>query len=391
MQVGDHRDGDATGAPDATGRPLLQAAIIVKDEAAHLERCLTSLAGLCDRFVVVDTGSVDDTVAVAQRHGAVIDHVPWQGDFATPRNRSLDLVDADWVLYIDADEELLAGDHAALRTLLAGDTGHLGFRVRFIPRVGWTPYREYRLWRNRRSIRFQGLIHESIVPAVHAAAEREGLLVGDLDLLTLQHHGYEGDQSHKWVRDEPMLLAQLERDPDRIFIYDHLARIYEAQGDSARAIGTWTRGVEQIRARPATHPDDRLVYIDLVVHRIAQGDTSDDLAELVEEALVRFPGVPSLEYAAAMLAYGRDELAAAAARLEQILALTIDELVATNSSYDGRIVGEWGWNLLGQCRFALGDSTGAAEAFAHAEAAAPDDLAYRTRRLLAQARAGSGS
>ena len=378
-----------------TDRPLIQAAIIVRDEAEHLERCLSSLAGFVDGVVVVDTGSVDDTVAVAHRHGAVVDHVPWQGDFATPRNRSLDLVDADWVLYIDADEELLpsghGGDHAALRTLLSHDTGHVGFRVRFVPRVGWTPFREYRLWRNRSSIRFQGLIHESIVSAVHDAALREGLLVGDLDLLVLQHHGYEGDQSHKHARDEPMLLAQLERDPERIFLYDHLARIYEAQGDSERAVESWMRGVERIRARATTHPDDRLVYIDLVVHRIANGDTSDDVAALVDEALARFPGIPSLDYAAAMLAFGRGEPAAAAAHVERILALSLDDLVATNSSYDGRMFGEWGWNLLGQCRFALGDMVGAAEAFRHAEAAAPLDLAYRTRRLLAEARVRSPS
>jgi glycosyltransferase involved in cell wall biosynthesis len=375
-----------------TDRPLIQAAIIVRDEAEHLERCLSSLAGLVDGAVVVDTGSVDDTIAVAQRHGAVIDHLPWQGDFATPRNRSLDLVDADWVLYIDADEELLpsgaAGDHAALRALLEHDTGHAAFRVRFVPRVGWTPFREYRLWRNRPTIRFQGLIHESIVPAVHDAAMREGLLVGDLDLLTLQHHGYEGDQSHKHARDEPMLLAQIELDPERIFLYDHLARIYEAQGDSARAVSSWMRGVDRIRARATPHPDDRLVYIDLVVHRIANGDTTDEVAALVDEALARFPGVPSLEYAAAMVEYARGDLANAAARLEWIVAMSLDEVVATNSSYDGRIFGEWGWNLLGQCRFSLGDDAGAADAFRHAEAAAPAELAYRTRRMLAEARAG---
>jgi len=372
-------------------RPLIQAAIIVKDEAEQLERCLSSLADLCDGFVVVDTGSVDDTVAVAERHGAVVDHVPWQGDFATPRNRSLDLVDADWVLYVDADEELTSADHAPLRALLAHDTGHAGFRVRFVPRVGWTPYREYRLWRNRPSIRFHGLIHESIVDAVHAAALREGLRVDDLDELTLQHHGYEGDQSHKHARDEPMLLAQIERDPERIFLYDHLARIYEAQGDSARAVASWMRGVERIRARATPHPDDRLVYIDLVVHRIANGDTGDDVAALTQEALARFPDVPSLEYAAATLEYGRGDFAAAAARLERIVALSLDDVIATGSSYDGRIFGEWGWNLLGQCRFSLGDDAGAADAFARAEAAAPDDLSYRTRRMLAAARARAGS
>lgn len=378
-----------------TERPCIQAAIIVRDEAEHLERCLTSLAPLVDGVVVVDTGSVDDTVAVARRHGAVLDHVPWQGDFATPRNRSLDLIDAEWVLYVDADEELVAPDSAAdpaahparLREMLAADTEHMAFRVRFVPRLGWTPYREYRLWRNRPSIRFDGLIHESIVTAVHAAAEDEGLVVGDLDALVLQHHGYEGDQSHKHARDEPLLLAQIARDPERIYLYDHLARIYEAQGDSARAIASWMRGVERVRARATPHPDDRLVYIDLVVHRIATGDTGDDVAAIVDEALARFPGIPSLEYAAALLGYRRGELADAAARMERVLALSLDDIVATNSSYDGRIFGEWGWNLLGQCRFALGDATGAADAFRHAEAAAPGDLSYRTRRLLAEGRA----
>jgi glycosyltransferase involved in cell wall biosynthesis len=341
-----------------------------------------------DGVVVVDTGSVDESVAVAHRHGAVVDHVPWHGDFATPRNRSLDLVDAEWVLYVDADEEFLPGDHAALRERLASDTEHAGFRVRFVPRVGWTPYREYRLWRNRPSIRFHGLIHESIVTAVHDLATQEGLGVGDLDELVLQHHGYEGDQSHKWARDEPMLLAQLERDPERVYLYDHLARIHEARGDADGAAATWMRGIERVRARTTPDPDDRLLYVNLVVHRIMNGDTGDDVAALVEEALTRFPRFPSLEYAAALLEYDRGDPAGAAARVERLLAMTIDEIVDTNSSYDGRIFGEWSWNLLGQCRFALGDNAGAASAFAQAEAAAPGDLSYRTRRLLAEARAG---
>ncbi len=336
---------------------------------------------------MVDTGSVDQSIAVAHRHGAVVDHVPWTGDFAAPRNRSLDLVDAEWVLYVDADEEVLPGDHAALRITLATDTSHAAFRVRFVPRVGWTPYREYRLWRSRPSIRFQGLIHETIVASVHDAAASERLVVGDTDLLTIQHHGYEGDQRHKHARDEPLLLAQLERDPERIFLYDHLARIYEAQGDATRSVATWMRGIERIRARATADPDDRLLYVDLVVHRIAGGDTGDAVADLVDEALGRFPGLPSLEYAAAMLAYARGDFVDAATRLERILTMPLDDVIATGSSYDGRILGEWSWNLLGLCRFSRGDDAGAAVAFAQAEDAAPGNLAYRTRRLLAESRA----
>jgi hypothetical protein len=62
--------------------------------------------------------------------------------------------------------------------------------------------------------------------------------------------------------------------------------------------------------------------------------------------------------------------------------------VATGSAYDSRIFGEWAWNSLGLCRFALGDFNGATSAFRNAEASDPANAAYRARRLLAEARAG---
>ena len=138
----------------------LSAAIIVKDEADRLDACLTSLRGLVDEIVVVDTGSTDPSVAVAQQHGAIVAHEPWQGDFATPRNRSLDLVSGDWVLYVDADEQV-QGDPAAIRERLDAAGDCVALRVRFIPKVAWTPFRELRLWRNRPDIRFQNPVGPS--------------------------------------------------------------------------------------------------------------------------------------------------------------------------------------------------------------------------------------
>ncbi|MFN8027995.1 MAG: nucleotidyltransferase family protein [Acidimicrobiia bacterium] len=358
-------------APDVARRPLLVAAMIVRDEEAHLDRCLTSLRDLVDAVVVVDTGSVDDTVAIAHRHGAIVDHMTWAGEFAPPRNRALDLADAEWILYIDADEEIVDTDPVAFRALLEAADDCMCFRVRFIPRVGWTPYVEYRVWRQRPEIRFGGVIHESMVGPIHAAADREGRTVEVSDGLTIQHHGYEGDQRHKYERDEPLLLRQLELAPDRIFLYDHLARIYEGLGDSPRAVATWKRGIDAVRIAPVPTHDDRLVYIDLIFHLIAQGDTGDELAAIVDEALVRFPGVPTLEYGAAVVQFARGDAAGAAERVERVLALSLDDIVATGSSYDGRLFDEWAWNLLGLSPLALGEDAAAAVAFAHAEQAEP--------------------
>ena len=375
---------------------LLSAAIIVRDEAEFLDACLASLHGLVDEIVVVDTGSIDGSVDVARRHGAVIGHEPWQSDFATPRNRSLDLASGEWILYIDADERVPPGDHEAVRKQLAAASDYVSFRVRFVPRVNWTPYREFRLWRHRPDIRFVGAMHETMLPAIERVAGNEDMLIADLDLvvpdgLTIEHFGYEGDQSHKHARNEPMLRASLEASPDRPFLYDHLARIYEDLGDDERARATWRAGIEVARARATEHPDDKLLWVDLLVHAVARDDPDGDVAGVIGEAQDKFPDNPVVEFAVATHEFTTGDPATAARRLDRLVALDLEAIVATGSAYDQRIFGEWAWNALGLCRFALGEYTGAAEAFGLAEGANPDNLAYRARRQLAQARAALGS
>jgi hypothetical protein len=366
----------------------LSAAVIVKDEAEHLDACLTSLRGLVDEIVVVDTGSRDGSVAVAEGHGAVVAHEPWQGDFATPRNRGLDLATGDWILYVDADERV-RGDVDAIRGHLDRADDCVAFRVRFVPRVGWTPFREFRLWRNRPDIRFEGHIHETVVPGITAAAAADGLRVDPLDLLTIHHFGYEGDQPAKRARDEPLLTAELARHPERAFVYDHLARVYEAAGDGDRAVEVWKRGITVARARGLSHPDDKLLYVDLIYHLLARGGVDDELTFLVQEARGAFDRTPTLELAAARLAFATGRPRDALEPLAWLVELDDDAIIATGSSYDARVFGEWAWSLIGLCRFALGDDAIAADAFRRAEEYAPGDESYVVRRRLAEARAGS--
>ncbi len=365
---------------------LLSAAIIVRDEAAFLDGCLASLEGLVDEIVVVDTGSVDDTVEIARRRGAVIGHHRWQRDFAAARNHSLELATGDWILYVDADERVRPGDHAAARAVLATSPELLAGMVPFVPRVGWTPYLEYRVWRHRPDIRFRGAMHETIIPALDAVARAEGLRIEPWDLVTIDHLGYEGDQSHKRDRDESMLLAAIAEQPGRSFLYDHLARVYEGAGELERAVCTWRRGIAAARARDFDHPEDCSVFANLFSHCFVHGGVDEGLGSLIEEAIAVFPGVPPLELAAARYEFATGRPASAIPRVERLLALSNADIVATGNSYDGRIFDEWAWDLLGLCRFSFGDDAGAAEAFARAESAAPGIQQYAVRRKLAEAR-----
>lgn len=89
--------------------PTIAATLIVRNEARCIVRCLESVRPWVDYMVVLDTGSTDDTVALAQRCGAQVHHLDWADDFAAARNHVLALSDADWNLVIDADEWIMAG------------------------------------------------------------------------------------------------------------------------------------------------------------------------------------------------------------------------------------------------------------------------------------------
>ncbi|MBR5910088.1 MAG: glycosyltransferase family 2 protein, partial [Schwartzia sp.] len=82
----------------------ISACYIVRNEAAKLDRSLASLEGAVDEIIVVDTGSSDDTVKIAETHGARVSHFPWQDDFSAARNVSLSKATGDWILVVDADE-----------------------------------------------------------------------------------------------------------------------------------------------------------------------------------------------------------------------------------------------------------------------------------------------
>lgn len=86
--------------------------MIVRNEEAVLDRCLTSVAGLVDEIVIVDTGSTDRTVEIARNHGAKVHAFTWIDDFAAARNHGLDQATHPWRLILDADEWIVDRDRA---------------------------------------------------------------------------------------------------------------------------------------------------------------------------------------------------------------------------------------------------------------------------------------
>lgn len=129
------------------------AVIITRDEAANIGRCLASL-GFCDEVIVVDSGSSDDTIAIAKAHGAKVFQKEWLG-YGPQKNFANSLTRCEWVLSLDADEEVTPElRQEIVRTIAASDakaaysvprrTIHSG---RWIRHGGWYPNRVVRLFR----------------------------------------------------------------------------------------------------------------------------------------------------------------------------------------------------------------------------------------------------
>jgi glycosyltransferase involved in cell wall biosynthesis len=158
----------------------ISACIITLNEERNLPRCLASVAPLVDEILVVDSGSLDATVALAEKFDARVVRQDWLG-YVGQKNFALDRAIHPWVLSVDADEEI-SPELAASITRLKTDPGAgqpespngyqfsriVFYRGRWIRHGDWYPDRLVRLFR-RNEARFSGgRVHEKLeLPGEH--------------------------------------------------------------------------------------------------------------------------------------------------------------------------------------------------------------------------------
>ena len=227
--------------------PLLVASMIVRDEQELLPGCLESLEGLVDRIEIVDTGSVDETVEIARRHGAGVTTTEWRDDFALARNVAADQCrDATFTLWIDADERAVVADVDLLRDLLRAYADEFESLDLVIENLsdGSTPTSSFRARRIVRSelLEFHGAIHEA--PVRRGAADRE-LESAVLDLISIEHLGYSDavvNARDKKARNLNLARAQSAESDSSKASLDLARSIMMAGGDPAEAVSV-LRGV----------------------------------------------------------------------------------------------------------------------------------------------------
>jgi tetratricopeptide (TPR) repeat protein len=228
----------------------LSLCMIVKDEEAMLGRCLEAVRPAVDEIVVVDTGSSDATVRIAESFGARVLHHAWSGDFAAARNASFEAATGDWVMYLDADEVLVADDVQRLRAL-AGRTWREAFYLVETNHTGdledgtAITHDALRVFRNRPEYRFEGRIHEQIAHTLPS------FLPERLERTTVrvEHYGYLGavrGAKDKVNRNLELLERQVAEGADTPFLHFNLGSEHFAAGDAERALPSFARAWKAI-------------------------------------------------------------------------------------------------------------------------------------------------
>lgn len=280
--------------------PSISLCLIARDEERWLPGCLASALPWVDEVVLVDTGSSDRTVAMAQARGARVFHHPWAQDFALHRNQALDQARGDWVLWLDADEELEPASAPLIREVVSQpgidsvyvEIIHLDPQGRHAMQVG------QKLFRRASGLRFVGRIHERLV---HPQGPRPGLRAP----IRILHHGFaQGAQALevKERRNLELLKAWIAQEPQRLDPRIYLAQTLMARPATAPACLAAAREALALARRLGTPaPHLARIYHPMLM-ALTHLDRPDQVIEAARQCLELLPGYPdplfSLSWAA---------------------------------------------------------------------------------------------
>lgn len=276
--------------------------MIVRNEAANIENCLNSVYKQVDEIVIVDTGSTDNTVEIARSFTDKIYFYPWQGDFSAARNFALDKAKGEWIIYLDADEELLCASDE-LKSLVSRDKATEAYLLPLNnPTTDFTGvYNRFfvlRLFKNNGSYRFKGKIHEQvIVPPKNAVGIAESPVINH-KLLPAK------ERNRKRGRNLALLKQALAEDPHNNFLQYYLGVEWLMLGKPAQALSYLKSAYHNLTDEYLLFRGPALRYLLVCLQSLGR---LDEAICLCLEADLKYPEYTDIYYLAGHLFEEKEE------------------------------------------------------------------------------------
>ena len=215
----------------------LSQCMIVKNEEHNIRRALSWGKSLMYEQIVVDTGSTDNTVAIAKEMGAKVYEIKWEDDFSKAKNYALDKANGDWIAFLDADEYVPEKELDALKEgVLKYEQFNRINPENVIDAIRTQIYNldennqvinrseTIRFFRLDPNIRYSNAIHEVL------GHKKKALLTETvLENVAVYHTGYQQEEykkKQKGKRNIVLLEKELEREPDNAELWTYLGDAY---------------------------------------------------------------------------------------------------------------------------------------------------------------------
>ena len=241
--------------------PSLSLCMIVRDEEQRLGACLDSVKDCVDNVVIVDTGSIDRTVEIAQAFNSQVPtqvhHFTWCDDFSAARNAALNYVTGDWVLVLDADERLVEGIASDIRSAIAPIDRLVVNLIRQEIGADQSPYSLVsRLFRRHPKIEFRRPYHAMIDDAVEQILQQEPQWsIVTIDSVSILHDGYQSElivSRDKVNKARQTMERFLHSNPTDPYVCSKLGALYCDVGEISKGKALLERGLQSPHLDPNT-------------------------------------------------------------------------------------------------------------------------------------------
>lgn len=232
----------------------LSQCMIVKNEEKNIRKALSWAKDIVFEQIVVDTGSTDKTVKIAEEMGAKVCHYVWDDDFSAAKNYALGQATGEWIVFADADEYLTSEHAGRLLELLNRLGQEDAVRLPHILQGKYvnlndegTPFAvsiQDRVFQNLPELRYRGRIHEQL-----ALTSGEALRYMDCrDCFSILHTGYAPgayQATGKAARNAELLRRELEEDAENYNALSYLGDALLAGGNGGEAVDCFRKVLEQ--------------------------------------------------------------------------------------------------------------------------------------------------
>jgi glycosyltransferase involved in cell wall biosynthesis len=275
--------------------------IIAKNEEKNIKYCLSHLKTVVDEQIVVDTGSTDKTVEIAEGLGAKVFHFEWINDFSAARNYALDKAKGDWIIFLDCDEYFSESSvplilknikKASELKNIDGITCEL-INIDKNKRVLSTVKNiSARIYKRKKSLRYRNKVHEVLYNDKNKDLKLKN--IDACDYIKIYHTGYDSkevEEKNKNERNISLLEKELELNPNDSYLNLYLSKQFYMSKKYKESLECANKSLKNIDFSQELNYYCN-IYSTIMYAMIPLSVSYDDVKQVFDEAVSKYPDYP---------------------------------------------------------------------------------------------------